>query len=132
MDKAQFYHQFWSRFTWPAYDESTVPGRNDDPNGTGSPDGTALPYITYMVIEDEFEHPIYPSASLWTYGTSWATISQKVKEIYDYIGYGGRVESIDGGRVWVQRGHPFAQRVSDDNDMIRRIIINVDIEFMTG
>ena len=176
MDKAQWYHEFWSQFTWPAYDESTVPEKNDNPNATYQltqdtaivsgksyftrsgtlpnyvyslvaspkatnlstyyemidPTGTGLPYITYMVIEDEFEHPIYPSASLWAYGTSWAAISQKEKEIYDYIGYGGRLFSIDGGKAWVQRGHPFAQRITDENDMIRRIIINIDVEFMTG
>lgn len=127
MDKAQFYHQFWSSFTWPAYDESSVPSEEN-----GGIKVALLPYITYMVIEDEFEHPIYPSASLWDYGTSWAAISQKEKEIYDYIGYGGKIFRIDGGLVWIQRGHPFAQRVMDEDDMIRRIIINVDIEFLTG
>lgn len=123
MDKAQFYYQFWSQFGWPAYDESTVPE-------VGS-NAATLPYITYMVVEDDFEHPVYPNASLWDRSTSWARVSQKAKQISDAIGYGGQIHRIDNGLVWVQRGHPFAQRVSDDDDTIRRIILNIDIEFFT-
>ena len=124
MDKAQFYHNFWSSFTWPAYDESTVPEKGENK--------ALLPYITYMTIEDEFEHPVYPSASLWTYGTSWATVSQKAKEIAQYIGYGGKIFRLDSGLVWIQRGHPFAQRMTEEDDMIRRIVLNIDVEFLTS
>lgn len=126
MDKAQFYHNFWSRFGWTAYDESTVPEKEDEQAVIAK-----LPYITYMVMEDDFEHPVYPGASLWDYGRSWANISQKAKQIGDYIGYGGRIERIDNGLVWIQRGHPFAQRLSDQNDMVRRIAINIEVEFFT-
>lgn len=126
MDKAQFFHNFWSRFGWPAYDETTIPEKEDT-----EAIEARLPYITYMVITDEFEYPVYPEASLWAYGTRWDTISQKAKEISDYIGYGGRTEKIDGGYVWIQRGHPFAQRLGDENDMIRRIMINIELEFLT-
>lgn len=123
MDKAQFYHQFWSQFGLPAYDETTVPEKGDNK--------AEMPYITYMVVEDEFGRPVYPSASLWYKGTSWAAISQKSKEIAEFIGLGGYVEKIDGGYVWIQRGHPFAQRVGDDDDTVRRIVINVELEFFT-
>lgn len=126
MDKAQFYHNFWSRFGWTAYDESTVPEKEDEQAVIAK-----LPYITYMVMEDDFEHPVYPGASLWDYGRSWANISLKAKQIGDYIGYGGRIERIDNGLVWIQRGHPFAQRLSDQNDMVRRIAINIEVEFFT-
>lgn len=127
MDKGQFYQYFWSQFEWKAYDESTVPEKED-----GTIDVAKLPYITYMEVEDEFESPIYPNASLWDYGTSWLRISQKANEISEAIGLGGKVYEIDNGRVWVQRGHPFAQRVRDDNDMVRRIILNIELEFMTN
>ena len=127
MDKSQFYHSFWSRFGWPAFDETTVPDRESGTNVVIA----RLPYITYMVITDEHEYPIYPEASLWAYGTNWDVISQKAQEISEYIGYGGRTEKIDGGRVWIQRGHPFAQRLSDANDMVRRIMINIELEFLT-
>ena len=29
MDKGQFYQYFWSQFEWKAYDESTVPEKED-------------------------------------------------------------------------------------------------------
>lgn len=176
MDKAQWYQNFWSQFTWPAYDETTVPDKGDNPNATyrltqdysivagksyytrtgtapdyvyswvaspkakdlstyyeiTDPTGTGLPYITYMVVEDELGNPVYPSASLWCYGTSWAAISQKAKEIAESITTGGKVYKLDAGRAWVQRGHPFAQRMGDDNDMIRRIVLNIQVEFLTA
>jgi hypothetical protein len=124
MNKAQFFHDFWSRFEWPAYDESTVPevGENQ----------AKLPYITYMVMEDEFDHPVFPGASLWDYGTTWKSVEEKAKEISEAIGYGGFTESIDGGYVWIQRGHPFAQRLSDNNDNVRRIALNIEVEFLTA
>lgn len=125
MDKAQWYQHFWSQFDWPAYEESTVPREL-------SSDPVTTPYITYMTMEDELEHPVYPDASLWDYGTSWARISQKAKEISEEIGYGGKVYKLDSGRVWVQRGHPFAQRLDDENDMVRRIVISIEVEFLTG
>lgn len=133
MDKAQFYHNFWSRFGWTAWEESTVPDEKDENDGNdgGGVVIAELPYITYMVMEDDFEHPVYPGASLWDYGRSWVNISQKAKQIGDYIGYGGRIERIDNGLVWIQRGHPFAQRLSDQNDMVRRIAINIEVEFFT-
>jgi len=125
MDKSHWYQTFWSQFGWPAFDEATVPrelnGQQVEP-----------PYITYMTMEDELEHPVYPNASLWDYGTSWTRISQKAKEIAETIGLGGQVFKLDSGRVWVQRGHPFAQRMSDENDMIRRIVINIEVEFLTA
>lgn len=123
MDKAQTIHSFWSSFGWPAYDELSVPEHEDNE--------AELPYITYMVILDEFEHPVYPSASLWTYGTSWSEIEQKAMEISEFIGLGGKLYNIDSGKLWIQRGHPFSQRISDDNSMVRRIVLNVDMEFMS-
>lgn len=129
MDRAQFFKNFWSRFEWKAYDESTVPEKDSLNNDELK---AKLPYITFMTIVDEFDHPVYPEASLWSYGTSWQEISQKAQEISEYIGYGGRTEKIDGGWVWIQRGHPFAQRLGDENDMIRRIVINIDVEFFAA
>lgn len=124
MDKAQAIQAFWSGFEWPAYDETTVPERGEDE--------AFPPYITYLMAEDDFEHPVYINGSLWDRSTSWQRISQKAEEISKAIGLGGKVISIDGGYIWIQRGRPFAQRVADENDMIRRIMINIDVEFFTS
>ena len=124
MDKAQAIHAFWSGFEWPAFDESTVPEKE--------PNVVSYPYITYMVSLDDFEHPVFITASLWDYGKSWERISRKATEVAEYVGLGGKVMEIDGGKVWIQRGRPFAQRIADEDDMVRRIMINIDVEFFTA
>lgn len=123
MDKEQAIHNFWSSFGLPAYDEQTIPS---------GPDSPKPPYITYEVVVGNIENAVSLSASLWYRGTSWAPITEKLHEIEQYLGYGGVIHKIDGGRVWFMRGSPFAQRMSDDSDsMIRRIYINVTAEFLT-
>lgn len=123
MDKAQAIDNFWSSFGWEAYHEASVPEKGEEE--------AKFPYITYMFSEDDFDHPLYIEASLWDRGTSWRRITEKTKEISENIGYGGKIIKIDEGYIWIQRGRPFAQRIADDNDMIRRVMINIDVEYMT-
>lgn len=122
-DYAQALHEFWSGFDWEAYDESTVPSSAFSPE---------IPRITYSVSVDEFLNDVSLSASLWDRTYSWENISKKVDEIYNYIGLGGRMISYDDGHIWIKRGHPFAQRMSDEDDTIRRIFLNIEAEYITG
>lgn len=123
MDSAQALHQFWSGFEWKAYDENTVPSKDTTP---------VMPRITYNVSMAEFEQTLALAASLWDRSYSWASVSQKAEEIYNYIGLGGRLISYDGGKIWIKRGAPFAQRMPDDDDAIRRIYLNVEVEYFTS
>lgn len=124
MDKAQSIHSFWSGFGLSAYDENTVPTGKDAPN---------MPYVTYSVTTDSLGSVVQLSGSLWYRSTSWAEISKKADEISEYIGVGGKVLKLDSGYVWVVRGQPFAQRMSDDSDeTVRRIYINLQAEFLTA
>lgn len=117
MDKWQALNTFWNRFDLVAYDENTVP------------DGAALPYITYMASTGEIGEPIYLTASIWYRSNSWTEVSQKADEISDYIG-GGAGESYEGGRLWITRAVPFAQRMSEASDyQVRRILLQVNAEF---
>jgi hypothetical protein len=34
--------------------------------------------------------------------------------------------------VWIYRGSPFSQRMSDVDDTVRRIIINITVEYFTN
>lgn len=120
MDKIQAYHNFWQSFQIPAYDETTVP------------DGAVLPYITYNVLSGGFEDSLYPTASLWYRGTSWEEITLKSDTIFAVIGTGGVLVPFDGGAVWIKRGQPFAQRMSDPDSLIRRIMLNLEIEYIEG
>lgn len=120
MDKEQALHSFWSSFAISAYDENTVK------------ETATLPYITYNVVTDSFGSAVAMSASLWYRSTSWAAITEKANEIAAYIGRDGRRIAYDGGVLWVKRGTPFAQRMSDEDDTIRRMYINIEAEYISA
>lgn len=121
MDKSQCIDQFWNSFGWKAYDESTVP------------EDVTMPYISYTVSLDNLGNPVMMDASLWDYTRSWETVSKKVDEISEAIDHQyPPAIAIDGGRVYITKGTPFAQRVSDSsNTMVRRIHLNLEVEFFT-
>ena len=119
MNAVQAYQNFWQSFGINAYDETTVP-----------PDAT-MPYITYMVIEGSFDESIYPSASIWYKGTSWEDVTQKAYQINDSIGYGGMIIPYENGAFWIKRGTPFMQRLSDTDSLVRRILLNLEVEFIS-
>ncbi len=125
MDKEQALHDFWSSFGLEAYDSNTVPTGGNAP---------AFPYITYDVGTDSLDSPIVLSGNLWYYGQSWQEITSKCHEIEKQIAeFGFYVKRIDEGYMWITKGHPFAQRMADDtSDMIRRIYIQIQVEFMTA
>ena len=123
MDKLQAYQSFWESFELTAYDENTVPdGAMALNNGK---------YITYEMADSDFDRTIALTASLWYDGYSWAEISQKELEIAHDISRGGKIIPCDGGAIWIKRGAPWAQRMSDSSsDKIRRIVLNVEVEFL--
>lgn len=119
MDKIQALHSFWSGFGLKAYDEMTVP------------DDAKLPYITYGVTSDDFGNNVMQTASIWYRSKSWSEITKKEQEISSYITRGGKMVPFDGGSIWIRKGTPWAQRLSDaSNYDIRRIVLNVNIEFL--
>lgn len=122
MDSLQALHNFWSSHGLKAYDENTVP---DDAMAKNSGK-----YLTYSVATAYFDEPVSLTASLWYQSNSWAEITQKAAEIGDAIGYGGVLISFDDGQIWLKRGTPFAQRMSDEVDTIRRIYLNIEAEFL--
>jgi hypothetical protein len=119
MNKAQAIHSFWSGFGLPAYDENTVPDR------------AKMPYITYSVSESEFEYPVALTGSLWYRSSSWEDITLKSYEISKNISLGGKLIRLDGGKLWIKRGSPFAQRMADVDDTVRRIAISITVEYFT-
>jgi hypothetical protein len=120
-DKSQVMYDFWSQFGLDAHDENSVP------------DEATMPYITYNTIFDSLGYPVQMYASLWYRSSSWVEISQKAEQISDTIGYGGKVMPMDTGYVWITRGTPFAQRMPDDyDDMVRRVYLNIEVEFLSN
>ena len=124
MDKEQGLHSFWSGFGLTAYDERTVP------TGLLSP---RMPYITYEVSTDNIGEPVALTGSIWYRSTSWAQVTSKLHEVEASIGYGGKTIKVDGGYLYITRGRPFSQRMSDDTDnSVRRIIVNIMVEYLTA
>lgn len=117
MDRIQALHLFYSSFGLNAYDENSVP------------EGTNLPYITYQVVIGNYGDDTYTSASLWYYSTSWAEIEKKVLEIDKALSNGGINIPYDDGNLWIKKSTPFAQRIADSNDMVKRYNINLAIEY---
>lgn len=121
MNKEQAIHSFWSGFGIPAYDENTVPKDAE------------LPYITYDVAVGSIGTPVMLHASIWYRSTSWAAITLKAHEIAEAIGYGFITLPTDDGYIYVTKGTPFAQRMSDPVDEnIRRIYINLSVEYLAA
>lgn len=121
MDKWQAIQAFWSSFGMPAYDENTVP------------DDAQMPYIAYEAKTANLGQSLYMTAQIFYHTHSWAEISQKADEIGRYIGYGNKIIKLDNGYMYITQGSPFAQRMSEDsNGDIRRIIINIAVEFFTA
>ena len=123
-DKEQALHQFWSGFGWAARDENTVP--DDAMSRFGGH------YITYNVATAALGEPVPLAADLWAKDTSWTAITQKAEEIAQAVGMGGKLIAFDGGYLWGCRGVPFSQRMGDSDDTIRRIRINLMVEFLSA
>lgn len=119
MDKWQAIDAFWNGFSLPAYDENTVP------------DNATMPYITYNATVASFEQPTTLIGSVWYRNTSWKTASQKADEIAQYIGISYKPIKLDDGYMVLSKGSPFAQRMADEDDSVRRVYIMVDVEFFT-
>jgi len=121
MTKGQALQSFWSGFGIPAYDGTVV-----------IPSDASMPYITYEAQTDSFESTLVLSASLWYYSESWADIEAKTQQIAQHIvTQNPPAIPIDGGRMYITKGEPFAQRMSDENPIIRRMVLNINIEFFT-
>lgn len=119
MNKVQALTSFWNGFGLKAYDETSVP------------DTAVLPYITFEVGTSDFDRDVALTGSLWYRDTSWAAITAKEMEIANHIGRGGLIKAYDGGALWIRRGTPWAQRMSDaTDDSVRRVVLNVEIEFI--
>lgn len=118
-DKWQIQQKFWESFGIPAYDEDSVP------------DDAVMPYITYHAAIGNLEQVVNLYASIWYLDSGWGAISRKAAEIGEALSnFGYTSYPIDGGYVWLTRGTPFAQRMTDEDENIRRMYINVQAEFL--
>lgn len=122
--KAATIYEFWNSFGMTAYEENSVPTGEDAPK---------FPYITYQLVTDSLGNEVAMSASIWYRDTSWLEANAKTDEISRAIGLGGKVLDCDGGKIWLKRGTPFAQNMSDESDnLIKRKYLNITAEYLTA
>lgn len=122
MTKAAAIYNFWQQFL-PAYEENAVPATGDD-----SPE---YPYLTYSFLTNSFGEDTAMSASLWYRGTSWLKCNEMAESIFDKIGEGGIILHHDKGAIWIKRGQPFSQNMSDPGDyLVKRKYLNVTVEYI--
>lgn len=120
MTKEARIHSFWSSFGLTAYEENAVPTE------------ASFPYLTYQLVVDSFDNEVSMTASLWDNSTSWAYLTVKSNEIAQTIGRGGIILNCDGGSIWIKKGVPFIQNMSDpSNTNIKRKLINITVEYWT-
>lgn len=121
MTKAAALHQFFSSFGMTVYTATSVP------------DDAVFPYLTYELITSAWGgEPVGLTANLWFYTESEATPNAKAEELSAAIGLGGKVLPCDGGYIWLKRGSPWCQSLSDDTSpTIKRRYINITAEYLT-
>lgn len=114
-------YQFLSGFDISAYPSSSTPDQAD------------FPYLTYdLVISGGWDAgEVSMAVNVWYRTSSEAILNTKVRQISAAIGTGGVFLPCDGGVVWVKRGSPWAQSLSDESDNnIKRRYLNFDIEYI--
>lgn len=118
MNKYEAINKFWNGFSIPAYVEGNIP------------DGAVMPYITYNFAEsDMYSGATNNIVDIWYYSQSEAMPNAKLAEISEAFGLGGIKVKYDGGLIWLKKGSPWAQALTDPNDkLIKRRTLNVLME----
>ena len=111
-------HQFFNSFGIPAFPETSVP------------DGQVMPYITYSFVVAAFDElPVNLIINIWYKTESEAIPSAKGMEIGEALGRGGCTVDVDGGYIWLLRGSPFMRAVPDEENTIKRRVLNITAEY---
>lgn len=131
MNKQQAYNTFWNGFGVLAFEENSVPSdeiiENMIKSGLAS---SKFPYITYQVITDDLGNAVFPTASIWDRNTSWERIDLLSNRISAYIQNMNTIK-LDNGRMFMTKGTPFAQHGAEEDSDIKRVIMNLGVEFFT-
>lgn len=119
MDKWQALDTYWNGYGMQAYNELTVP------------DNAAMPYITYQAAVGSLDGPMRLSGSLYWRGNSWAWGMQKATAMLKAM---DREIKVDGGYVKFRlpQGFQAQPQTEPSDEQVRRIIFQVDVEFLTN
>ena len=97
------------------------------------PDDATLPYLTYELITSAWDGgEVGLTVNMWFRTTSEKEPNAAVDRLSKDIGLGGVFLHCDDGVIWLKRGSPWAQSLTDATDKtIRRGYSNVTAEYLT-
>lgn len=121
MTKEAALHAWFNSFGVPFYPASAVP------------DDVVFPWGTYELVTDAWgSEETGLTVNLWYYTTDEAVPNAKVREISQRLGIGGAAIPCDSGIIWLKRGSPWCQNLSDETDPgIKRRYLNISAEYLT-
>lgn len=118
MNKYVAIQQFMSSFGLPAYEHLSVP------------QDAEMPYLTYSFETGYFGEENLMTVNLYYRTSSNSIPNAKATEIGNAL-EGGAVVNCDDGAIWIKRGSPFCQNMSDEkDDAIKIRYINLETEFI--
>ena len=120
MTKGAALQAFFSQFM-DAYAASAVP------------EDVTFPYLTYELITSAWGGgEVGLTVNMWFRTTSEKEPNAAVDRLSKAIGLGGVQIPCDDGVIWLKRGSPWAQSLTDETDKtIKRRYINVTAEYLT-
>ena len=97
------------------------------------PEDATLPYLTYELITSAWNGgEVGLTVNMWFRTTSEKEPNVAVDKLSKAIGLGGVFLHCDDGVIWLKRGSPWAQSLTDATDKtIKRRYINVTAEYLT-
>lgn len=119
-DVARALQAFYSGFGLRAWPEDSVPDKEDD--------GSELlpPYITYTIVQPNWNENAAHHARVWTRSESFAQAMEKADEIKNAIGEGVLLPAGDG-YVCLRPGTPLIQMQPIDDPLYKVAYINLQI-----
>ena len=126
MNLQQTVDSFWNSFGVIAFQENSVPDANQFEEMGIQP----YPRITYSLSTNDFGIPTSMTASVWDRSTSWKTVVEINNNIFKRLKDGGQTIKYDNGLMWIKTGTPFSNEMSDPDDTIKRIVINIETEYL--
>ena len=103
---------FFGGFSIPAYAQESVP------------ENTQLPYITYPLVEPEWDEQATFYCQVWYRKNRLADLLAKADQVVKAIGTGVILEQ-NGGYVVIYPSTPLIQMITDDDS--QRVYINLSI-----
>ena len=121
MTKGAALHEYFSSFGIPAYTSTAVP------------DNAEFPYLTYDYVVGAWGYDeVAVTVNLWYRTDSEAIPNAKAEEISKALGIGGKVIPCDEGFVWLKRGSPWCQSLTNETDAsLKRRYINITADYLT-